>query len=467
MRTEVLMAKRLMAAAVAAGVFMACSNNDDGGMGPTPTATITWAFCSAATTPIWLAVQDGNGTWTRVMPTGTTFQFNMGARGGVAYVTPDLNADALLATTMNAGRTPSSLDVARLLHTTVAGVATGRTASRSNSLADRVGMNIIFGTQAELSAARTTSNCVSGNKTVSGSVANVSQEQFAQISLGNTSSSASDGATFTLANVPDGPVDLIATRGATTPVSASLDKMIIRRGLNPANNATLPVLDFSSAEAFTPVEAKVSVDNLAGDQAFVTSFYLTTNQASAVLFTSADRGAGPFTYYGVPTAKRNADDLHLAIAVAEPTGGTTVDGFRFAGLYFKDPTDRSLTLGPTMPAPTVSTVGSTPYVRLRAAGTVPADYASHVSVEFLQVTAQTLRDVTINATGAYLNGASYDLSIPDFTSVAGWDNNWGLKPGFTDWTLDATGFTGSGSRLPTPVDGGRFKIAFRIGTVTP
>ena len=115
----------------------------------------------------------------------------------------------------------------------------------------------------------------------------------------------------------------------------------------------------------------------------------------------------------------------------------------------------------------MSAVGTTPYVRLRATGTLPADYASHVSVEFLQVTGSTMREATINATGAYLNGASYDLSIPDFTAVAGWDNNWGLKPGRSDWTVNATGFTGDGARLPQPVDGGRFKISFRIGSVTP
>ena len=80
---------------------------------------------------------------------------------------------------------------------------------------------------------------------MSGSVANVAETQFAEINLGNTSSSVSDGASFTLTRVPDGPVDLVATRGTTTSGSAALDKMIIRRGLNPANNSTLPVLDFS------------------------------------------------------------------------------------------------------------------------------------------------------------------------------------------------------------------------------
>lgn len=466
MRTQVLMVKRLMPAALAAAMFTACGDSNDGGTGPTPTASITWTFCSAATTPIWLAVQDGAGAWTRVMPTGTTFKFNIGPRGGVAYVLPDLDESAASATMTNAGQPLPSVDIAGVLRTAGAGVATSRSASRSSALADRASMNIIFGTQAELNA-RGASNCVSGNKTVSGSVANVAETQFAQINLGNTSSSVSDGASFTLTRVPDGPVDLVATRGTTTSVSASLDKMIIRRGLNPANNSTLPVLDFSSAEAFTPVDANVSVGNLGSDQAFVTSYYLTTGDASAVLFTSPDRGAGPFTYYGVPAAKRSSDDLHLAVAIAEPAAGTTIDGFRFAGLYFKDPTDRSLTLGAALPAPTVSTVGTAPYVRLRAVGTLPADYTSHVSVEFLQVTASTVREVTINSTGAYRNGANYDLSIPDFTSVAGWDNNWGIKPGLSDWAITASGFTGDGFRLPKPVDGGRFQIAFRIGTVTP
>ena len=50
----------------------------------------TWEFCSAAELPIWFAIQDGNGAWTRIAPTGTKFEFDLASgRGGIAYVTTE------------------------------------------------------------------------------------------------------------------------------------------------------------------------------------------------------------------------------------------------------------------------------------------------------------------------------------------------------------------------------------------
>ena len=112
------------------------------GPGRRPPPASTWTFCSAATTPIWLAVQDGAGAWTRVMPTGTTFKFDIGSRGGVAYVLPDLDESAASATMTNAGQPLPSVDIAGVLRTAGAGVATSRSASRSSALADRASMNI-------------------------------------------------------------------------------------------------------------------------------------------------------------------------------------------------------------------------------------------------------------------------------------------------------------------------------------
>jgi hypothetical protein len=228
------------------------------------------------------------------------------------------------------------------------------------------------------------------------------------------------------------------------------------------------VLDFGSAEAFAPAEATISVGNLGSDKAFVTTFYV-TKAAEGALFSTPERGAGPFRYYGVPAAKQIASDLHFAGALAEPGGGAAVDGFRFKGVYFKDATDRTLTMGGVLPAPAVGTAGTTPYVRLRTTGALPADYSRYVSTEFLQSQASAVRYVVVDASAAYLNNAAtYDLAIPDFSGVAGWDNNWGLKVGWpTNWTMTGVGFTGSGVRSPNPVDGTTVQVAFRTGTLTP
>ena len=46
----------------------------------------TWQFCASAA-PLWFAVQDGTGAWTRVTPTNNAFSFNItSTKGAVAYV---------------------------------------------------------------------------------------------------------------------------------------------------------------------------------------------------------------------------------------------------------------------------------------------------------------------------------------------------------------------------------------------
>ena len=73
--------------------------------------------------------------------------------------------------------------------------------------------------------------------------------------------SAAPAGTFQLTDVPDGALDLVAARSTTntTTFSTSVDKMIIRRGVNAGNNSTLPVLDFGSAEAFDPVLGNLAI----------------------------------------------------------------------------------------------------------------------------------------------------------------------------------------------------------------
>jgi hypothetical protein len=471
-----------MAAPVAAAMLAACGDGDSGGsigVGPPPvTGNTTWEFCTAAATPSWLAVQDGDGAWTRVAPTGTTFTFNIGTRGGVAYVYVASFTSGLTA----AGQTPAlargispALATARLVRDAAAAGQPTRGASRSSATADRTELHVVYGTQAELNT-QGTSQCVPGiEKRVTGSVANVAGNQGALIALGSAFAAVEnvsvDGTGFVVTGVQDGPVDLVAARVSGTGSTAALDKLIIRRALNPANNSALPVLDFNSTEAFAPAEARLTVGNLGSDDPFVSTSYVTTGTIGAPLFSDAAQGSGPFRYFGIPATKQRAGDLHIAVVFTSPPGETepqTLDNTRFTGLYFKDPTDRSVTLGGPFAAPAVSTVATAPSVRLRATGPVPAEYARYVRAEFEQVTAP-LRIASIGASAAYSsNATTYDLSIPDFTGVAGWDSDWGLKVGMeTDWIVTGIGFTGTGVSAPKPADGATIQGAFRVGRVTP
>ena len=433
----------------------------------------SFEFCTVDQTPIWFAIQDGaSGTWTKVNPSasGTKFQFNITQpKAGVAYVTNIASAGVSSASRGLAGRLSASLKQELLLRNR----ATRTNAYAARSLANGYDLTIVYGTQSELNG-QGTQICLPGaGKTVNGTVAGVNAAggQAATVSLGPSVADASAAGTFQLTDVPDGALDLVAARSTTntTTFSTTVDKLIIRRGVNAGNNSTLPVLDFGSAEAFDPVQGNLTIGNIGSDLALVLTSYFTaagSGAAGATVGGSFIPGTGPFKYFGVPASKQVAGDLHLALAIAFP-GLTSTDQARVAALYFKDPTDRTVTLGAALPAQTVSAAATTPYVRFRATGPIPAEYGKLLNIEFIQGTAA--RSVNITATEGYLAGAAtYDITVPDFSGVAGWDNNWGPKVGSqTQWQVFTYGFTGIGLGSINPVDGATFKGAFRSGTITP
>ena len=433
----------------------------------------SFEFCTVDQTPIWFAIQDGaSGTWTKVTPSasGTKFQFNITQpKAGVAYVRNTTSAGVSTASRSLAGRLSASLKQELLLRNR----ATRTNAYAARSLANGYNLTIVYGTQAELNG-QGTQICLPGTgKTVNGTVAGVNAAggQSATVSLGPSIADASATGTFQLTDVPDGALDLVAARSTTntTTFSTSVDKLIIRRGVNAGNNSTLPVLDFGSAEAFDPVQGNLTIGNIGTDLAIVLTSYFTaggSGAAGATVGGSFIPGAGPFKYYGVPASKQAAGDLHLALAIAFP-GLTSTDQARVAALYFKDPTDRTVTLGAALGAQTISAAATAPYVRFRATGPIPAEYGKLLELEFSQGTAA--RTVSIAATEGYLAGAAtYDITVPDFSGVAGWDNNWGPKTGSqTEWQVFTYGFTGIGLGSINPVDGATFKGAFRSGTITP
>jgi hypothetical protein len=430
----------------------------------------TWNFCTADSTPVWFAVQDGNGAWTRVTPTGTTFQFNIASgRGGVAYVrstsSASVSGERALARRMSAALETTLL----MRNKALAARTSNRYAASAGALADEAQLTITYGTQAELNASGT-SQCLPGTgKTVNGSVAGVGAQQTATVSLGPSSDSPQPGTTtFQLTDVPDGALDLVASRNTTdlTTFASVPDKIIIRRGVNAANNSTLPVLDFNAAEAFAPAQANITIGNLGTDMVLLITSYVTSGGvAGAALLNGSQTGAGPFKYYGVPTARQAAGDLHFAFATALNQAG---DEARLVGTFFKDPTDRTVTLGAALPAPTVSSVATAPNARFRATGSLTTAYNKYVAVTFTQATAGGgARNVSIEASAAYLNNAtSYDFTIPDFSGVAGWNDSWGLQSGVeTTWTVTGIGFTGIGFDTPNPVEGATFMGALRSGTI--
>ena len=429
------------------------------------TGNTTWEFCTAGDTPLWFAVQDGDGAWTRVAPTGSTFKFNVtSAKGGVAFVTGATSGSIASASRTLAARMSMDLRKELLLRNR----PSTRRAYAANALVDGFSLSIVYGTQAELNS-QGTNRCLPGTgKTVNGSVANVDPGQAATATLGPSSATivGGSGTTFQLTKVPDGALDLIASRSTTNSV---VDKVIIRRGLNQANGSTIPVLNFDAAEAFVPATANITVGNLNGEVAAISTLYFTSfgSGASGAGLASANvPGPGPYTYYGVPAAKQAAGDLHLVQAAAYPSSQDLTQS-RSSALFFKDPTDRAVTLGPALTLPAVSPAATTPYVRFSATGPIQTQYSKAVVAIFTQANTE-FRQAVISASEGYLAGSfTYDLTIPDFTGVSGWDNNWGPAAGTTTlWIVSATGYTGAGVGTPTPAEGVTFSSAARSGSIT-
>jgi len=115
----------------------------------------------------------------------------------------------------------------------------------------------------------------------------------------------------------------------------------------------------------------------------------------------------------------------------------------------------------------VSPAATTPYVRFSATGPIQTQYSKAVVAIFTQANTE-FRQAVISASEGYLAGSfTYDLTIPDFTGVSGWDNNWGPAAGTTTlWIVSATGYTGAGVGTPTPAEGVTFSSAARSGSIT-
>ncbi|MBK6486137.1 MAG: hypothetical protein IPF98_04530 [Gemmatimonadetes bacterium] len=394
---------------------------------PAGTGNVTWAFggCDPNDIPLWFAAQNGSGQWQQVTPNGASFSFTITSNGGVAYVTQD----------------------------------------GANDYA----VNFYWGLLGELQGRGDSACSLPATRTVNGSVANYGTSTSAFVTLGSALASLQVPTTaFTLNNVATGTVDLVAGRQGIdllNPLAGlQLNRMIIRRGLNPANGSTLPVLDFSGAESFAPVSRTLTVSgSLQGEQLVVGVSYLTANQGFASLSQGLFSGASA-TFAGVPTAQQAATDLHTLNVIATSTSGM-VTSARSVTSVFKEAVDRALTLGPELSVPAFTTLATTPYLRTRVQVARQAEYDQ----TFVLGYGQANRQVTVLMSSGYLGSSPFDFAFPDFTTVGGWQNIWGpLGSGSASFVVSVSGWTLGGGGFQNPnVDGALIRTGSRMGTYTP
>lgn len=355
---------------------------------------VSFRFCAAR--PIWVASQDDAGPWTRVAAGASeTYSFNVSSRGGLAIVRPFGSAYRI---------------------------------------------DVMYATAAELAeiGSKWDPSCSApvGTKQLSGTLAGVAGQEVS-ISLGPRGASVSqDGTSYTLRNVPDGALDLVASRGHSANLfDFDATKLIIRRGLDLPNGAMIPVLDFNAAEAVTPVPSSLTLTGVGSNEPSWLMTYITAGGTEELLnWHPFGSPVSTLPYAGVPTSLQAAGDLHVLFVEAAAS-----NDLRRLFRAFHRAENGSVALGPQLATPAVSVVASSPYLRHRMLLPQQTEYGAEVVGRFVQPATQATSEVA--ATAGYFGGSppQWDLTVPDLTAAAGFDPTWGLRAGAaTEWEAFAT-----------------------------
>lgn len=381
---------------------------------PAPTPTLVPFQLCDAPTPVWAGYQSGAGPWVSlpISPSGS-YSFSIAGVGGLVFVLPRYG------------------DGARFGYET----------------------RVTYASAAELRSFGSGACARAGTKTIRGSVSGLQTNESADIALGpsSTTVSAQSGATsaFTLSGVMDGAHDLLATRSVGR---GEATRLIITRGLDPADGATLPVLDFASTAAISPIKATATVTGTPVTP-LVYSEFLTANGTVALLSVTE---AMSVSYGAVPTTSLIAGDLHALVALAEDASG-----LRGVVTYNRQAGARTLALGPVLAQPTITSLSTGPFARLQLLIPSQTPYQAFAYAEFLQGidSTATSRRVSILATADYFNGlpGAWMLATPDLAQSSGVTPTWGLSPSaYTNVYFEADG--GLAASAPT-ADGTELRFA--------
>ena len=384
------------------------------GQGGSGNLAFSFGACDPSELPIWFAVQNGTGVWTQVTAGANgTFTFDPGSAGGVAWVMPD---------------------------------------------GPNFFTNVMYMTRAEFTSLALGSQCAglhasTGTKRLTGTTKGVVPNGVVTVTVGAAAVEAGGStAPFTLDGVPAGTRDLVA-QVATPNANGTFQfpKIILRRNVNYAS--TIPDLDFNGADAVFTQFSTIGTNNRGTDATGMTTSFVTANGSSAEYGNNLG-GPNAVGYAGVPDSLLLPGDLHEIFVTASPAGGSS---FRAALVLRHSVGADAVTFGPALSQPTVASVGTSPYLRLRAQLVSQAEYNAIAHVDF----AQAANSASVTTTAGYSNGtpATWTITIPDLTA-AGYDPAWGMKTGSAvDWLALA----GAGSVLPllgsTPNDGDRALLA--------
>jgi len=208
---------------------------------PPNTAPLTIAFCAGAE-PSWLAYQNDGYRWSVATPTNSSFTFDATQKVGVAFAFTE----------------PGFVQT-----------------------------NVFFAGRDELAAINTL-DCP-GPLNVSGNTAGLVTSQIALAAFANTLAQATTTASdYIMADIQDRPLDLVGTSGLPVGAGFVPDKMIIYRGLAPADGDSLPTLDFSGPDAFDLLTSTLTISGMSGLEATQEQTTLWTTTATYGLVQADD-----------------------------------------------------------------------------------------------------------------------------------------------------------------------------------
>jgi hypothetical protein len=409
--------------------------------------SIVWRFCGGAQ-PALLAFQDGSSAFTGVAAAGdgsftTPIATN---RGAVAFVLPVFE--------------PPSDDAS-------AAYAVRRGAARSHANGAGYTTHVYYGSTAELQAAAAR-QCADPQplKTLHGSVAGVLPGDAYGVLFGLSSAIGfpGDPLSFALANAPNGQRDLLAARlglvvepgGDADDFSVTPLKMILRRGLSPDNGSTLPLLDFSAAEAFDPVSSTVTFTGTDNATIELTSLVATANGTQGRISLDLQSMATTRTFYGIPPARMIAGDL-AGVEGSDNHGRGVI-------AYTGSVSPFTAAFGPMTLFPMVGVDATAATVRMLGeiqVHDVAFGYGGTVEASFTQT--GTARAIVLHYAQSMINH-TLSFSTPDLTGVVGWNEGlFGLQRGSPlEWRLYAAN---QGNFVPAAGASLRF-IEFN-GQITP
>jgi len=396
---------------------------------PAPT-TVDIAFCNGAQ-PRWVAFQDGDGQWARADPVLAgqlaTFRHTFtSSRGAIA--TAREFADGLTTLSIQYA-TPAELTIAGDQRLDLCGV-----------IADN---------------------------TLLGTVAGIDTDEVAVVSSGRSTREATtvaEGSAFTLRQV-GGPQELIATRLTRVDNDVFLTGIILRRGPELPDGATIPVLDFGSAEVIHPTSRVVTLAGSGVNGAVSFNGLRTAHSDNVIIHGSPSVTPSARQYFAVPDDRLAPGDVQFITATTNATNVNNIA--RSTTSYFRVPTARTLTFPELPHAPEISFASTAPTVRPRAHFDAQAAYDRVTGISYQQLQS-TVVSVSMTPAYAAANAGGYDLVMPDLSGVAGFDSRWALHPGTTLlWTSSRIGGTLGLAPNVAPVDGDTRTIGTDAGFMTP